>query len=610
MSALGITVAASVLVLSLIAGGLPVHPAASVSIPLTLLSLAAGLLFAVGPGSERLRRSVNRSLMASPRWVFNSLIFALSALLSAVVSLLLFNAVPYLDDGVASLFQARIFTLGALTHPLPRLAEFFELFGILGAEARLGHWASMYPPGWPLLLVPGLLLKLPWLVNPLLGGALSVATAELARELYDERAGRIAGLMAMASPFLLILAATHLSHTSAALFGSVCLWSTMRLLRTGHGLYGAVAGLSWGAAFLCRPLDALLLGTLFALVPLLHWRRSLAAWRGIALALCLAVMAALLLASYQKAVTGDPLTPGHSIGMGNLGSFGFIHKWGSRYHTPSLAVDFTLRRLRAINDSFSGWPLPFFLFALTPIWAKGVRLREMLLLACPLVLAGVFAFYWYYEDYFPGRYLASGSPMLFVLAGRGIVLLDGMAAGRGSGATRLLTAVLAASVFYAGLVALPSEFRTIRRNIGDVEHTLPQVVETYGITDAVVFMDAVGSGVNDIVRGNDFYATGFLRNGLDLDDDVMFARNLRDMNHLLINAYPGRSYYLYRYHRDTHRALLYRLIPLGKAFCLYPVPPRETELLIIEDTVPVTNQAACDEKREEGIFPPHRRSLP
>jgi hypothetical protein len=413
--------------------------------------------------------------------------------------------------------------------------------------------------------------------------------------MYGERTGRIAGLLTMTSPALLILAGTHLSHTAAALFCALCLWSVLRLLRTGAGLYGLLAGVAWGAAFLCRPLDALLLGILFAAFPLVLWRQSLKAWRGVTLALAAALCSAALMAAFQSNITGDPLTPGHKIGMGKLGSFGFIQLWNTRAHTPSRAVDFSLKRLRAVNDRLSGWPLPFFLLALVPFWTGVRRRRNLLLLAGPLILTFTFAFYWYYEGFFPGRYLSSSFPMLLVLAGRGLDLLAFRAGGFTGPASRLLSAGVAASVLFAFFAAFPWEFRALHRNIGDVERTLPRVVDAYGISNAVVFMDSVTAGVEEQAKFNDFFGTGFLRNSLDLDGDVVYARNSREQNHLLISLYPGRSYYLYRYHRNSRRALLYRILPSGKEFCLLPLEPKEPDLLIL-DTSRAGGSGDCGER--------------
>ncbi|MFC1657221.1 ArnT family glycosyltransferase [Candidatus Moduliflexota bacterium] len=581
------------LLLSLARGGPPLHPALFSSPLASALAVCAGLTLFLLPAAAPVRRRMDRLLFQSRRPVLYSVLFFGTAAAAAAISFFIFDTLPYIDDGVAAQFQARIFSRGSITLPLPAQAEFFELFGILGARADLGHWAGMYPPGWPALLVPGVLIGTSWIVNPLLGGALVLTVAELGRELHGERTGRIAGLLTAASPALLILAGTHLSHTATALFGALCLLSVFRLTRTGLMRHGFAAGIFWGAAFLCRPLDALLLGALFALVPLFRLKESVAAWRGVLLALLLSILSAGILAAFQNTVTGNPLTPGHTIGMARLGGFGFIPLGEGHAHTPARGAETTLKRLRAVNDHLSGWPIPFLFVALVPFWRRERRKRDLFLLACPLLLAAVFFFYWYWEAYFPGRYLASAFPMLLVLAARGLVLL-----GKGP-LGPAFHALAAASLLFTAASALPWEFRALERNAGDVEQTLPRVVEAYGIEGAVVFMDSVTPGVEDLERLNDFYATGFLRNSLDLDDDVLFARNSRNENHLLIESRPGKDYYLYRYHRDSRRALLYRLVPRGREFCLYPVEPLETELLVT-DAGPVVQDGSC----REGGQPP------
>ncbi len=576
----GLALSCTALVLSLLRGGPPLHPQVTASAALFLLCLAAGLVLFFGPRPVGIGAALSRLVFESPRPAFNASLFLGASVIGTAVSLVLFQGLPYLDDGISSLFQARIFARGALTLPLPPHAGFYELFCVIGEKAGLGRWAGMYPPGWPALLLPGVLAGAPWLVTPLLGGALTVATAELGREVYDGKTGRIAGLAALASPLLVILSGTHLSHTATALFCALCLRSVLRLVRTGKVSDGIAAGAAWGAAFLCRPLDALLLGLLFALVPLFRWRRALGHWRAVASALAVAVLAAALLAAFQHAVTGDPLTPGHEVGMGKHGHFGFITLKGGKEHTPAKAVDFTLRRLRVMSDHLAGWPVPFFLMALLPFLAlRPETPYSLLLIACPLVLAGTFAFFWYFEMYFPGRYLASAAPMLLVLGARGALLAGRWAVGRGEKTGRLAGALLTASLLFAFLADLPAEAREVRRRGGDVERTLPRVVERYGITNAVIFMDAVSVGIQEEEKLNDFFGAGFLRNTLDLDGDIVYARNLRDMNHQLVSAYPGRDYYLYRYDRDTRKAYLYRLIPEGRDYCLVSVPPLEPDLL-------------------------------
>lgn len=578
--AVGLALALVAIALPLFRGGSPLSPETTDFAGTLALLLVAAMILALAPGPSVVGKRAFALVFDTPRGGFNAALFLATAGVGAAVSLLLFRGLPFLDDGVASLFQARIFARGAVTFPLPANASFFELFCVIGAKAGTGRWSGMYPPGWPALLVPGVMLGAPWLVNPLLAGGLAVATAELGRELFGDKAGRVAGILALSSPYLVILSGTHLSHTATALFCTICFRAVLRLQRTGATRHGVVAGASWGAAFLCRPVDALLLGALFAIVPLSGWRTVLSRWRGIVAALAVAFTAAVTMAAFQKAVTGDPLTPGHKIGMGKVGGFGFIHLKGRKWHTPAKAVDFTLRRFRVLSDRLTGWPVPFFLIALAAFLPPGAKGREALLLAPPFLLAGVFAFYWYYEMYLPARYLSAGGPLLIVLAARGFCLVHEAAGRRGDRPARIAAAAAAASVMFALVVVVPAEARQVRLRAGDVEHTLPRVVEAYRIRNAVVFMDAVSPGISEEERLNDFYAAGFLRNDLDLAGNVIYARNYRERNGELMAAYPGRDYYLYRYHRDSRRAYLYRYIAAGDKYCLEPVAPVTTDLML------------------------------
>ncbi len=106
-----------------------------------------------------------------------------------------------------------------------------------------------------------------------------------------------------------------------------------------------------------------------------------------------------------------------------------------------------------------------------------------------------------------------------------------------------------------------------------MESVLPRVVRAYDIRQAVVFMDQVGEGTDQFDPRNKYYATGFLRNDLDLRRDVIYALNRREKNIDLMRAYPDRSYFLYRFDRTTSRAFLYRLWPEGESHRTEPVPP-------------------------------------
>ena len=208
---------------------------------------AVVLASAAAVGWGRSRAGLERGfgwVCSVPRARFNFGIFAVAFLAYAGVAGFVFKGIPRIDDGLASLFQAKIFARGALTLPLPADADFCWAFGILGLREGVGHWCGMYPPGWPALLVPGVWLGAPWLVNPLLGALLAVAIAELGRDLYGDRVGRAAGLLAVPSPFLLVLSGLHLSNVPTTLFLCLASLALRKLWATRRWIWGGAAGLA------------------------------------------------------------------------------------------------------------------------------------------------------------------------------------------------------------------------------------------------------------------------------------------------------------------------------------------------------------------------------
>jgi hypothetical protein len=430
----------------------------------------------------------------------------------------------------------------------------------------------MYPPGWPALLVPGVLLGVPWLVNPLLAGGLAVAVFLLGEEIYGNRIGRIAGLLTVLSPFVTLISATYLSHTATALFCCLTLLFLVKMIREARLLWGGLSGLCWGVAFLCRPLTALVLGMVFSLGILRRPRIVLSHRRPIAVALLLCAMAVSLLAAYQYAITGDPFTPGHKLGLGRFGRLGFGVIDEKNSHTLLDGMQHTLLRVQALSTRLLGWPIAALLFLAAPFVLGRPKWEDWWLLAAPLSLLLTFLTFFYYESYFPARYIFAAVPMLLLLCARGWTCIASRLEGTGTFGAVLTASAAAAGIIFTVSIGDAEYFGKYGPNYGDVESILPKVVEAYGIENAVLFMDSKGACQTEGIKDQDYFGTGFLRNSLDLDGEIVYARNSRSQNRLLMESYPGRSYYLYRYLRCEERALLYRLIPGEESFSIEPLP--------------------------------------
>ncbi|MDD5707329.1 MAG: glycosyltransferase family 39 protein [Kiritimatiellae bacterium] len=524
----------------------------------------AGAWPAASRRAQPLRSRLQGWFLASSPLIFQSLLFMAGALFYATLSWGLFHGLPVLDDDVSALMQARIFAAGRVTLPLPPLPEFFGINCWLDARHGLDHMCSMYPPGHPAILLPGVLAGVPWLITPLFGGGLAVMTVMAARELFDETTARVTGILTLCSPFVAELAATHLSHVPTAFFLTMALRSVCRMVRRGDGWRDAwLAGLGMGMAFLCRPLTAMTIGLVLALAPLWYWRRGLRAWRQLLLTAAIVLAAVAVLSLYTDIITGDWRLPGHELGMGQRGKYGFVRLDRVRTHTIAIGIQNTLARVGAINFKLLGWPVPSLLVALLPVFLRRADKRDLWLWLMPLALLGVYMPFWYYEACFPARYIFCGMPMLIMLAARATLL----AARRFQWpAASLLVPLLSCNL----ALFLPGHLNSFGPNHWDVEHVLPRVVKAAGIRNAVVFMDGIDVLPNRVDLTNDFYATGFIRNNLSLDGDIVYARNRRGDNWRLARLYPGRNYYLYRYDRQHNRAQLWRIVFDGEQQQLIP----------------------------------------
>ena len=519
--------------------------------------LVAFLLFRLPGPQQRIYSALRAAVFNTSETVFNTTVFVLGVIAYSAVIWHVFQATPHLDDSVTAFFHAKIFASGHLTIPLPERSEFFTQTCMLDARHGLNHMASMYPPGFPGIFVPALFLGIPWITNPILGGGLVVMINKLARELYDEKTGRLAAILALFSPFIVLQSGTYLSHVSTAFLLVLCMWAVCRLLRLGAVRYGFLAGLGFGVAFLIRPLTALLIGMIIALAPLFQLRSALRHWKAIVAAGLMAVVAAGVLALFQKEVTGDYAMPGHELGMGERGRMGFGRLDKSVTHTPELGWDYTRLRMSALNHKTLGWPLPLFLVALLPFLLFRSRWTDAWLVLPALALLAVYFTFWYYEWFYEARYIFSGIPFLLILSARGCACLKETFPGR----AHAIRALVASCVVFQVLVSVPHHVMGIPSNHGDVEAVLPQVVESQELSNAIIFMEGKGrlpEGTSNNPK-NSFYATGFMLNELGFNGDVIYARYLAGKNHLLAKDFPNKKCYLYQYIRPENKARLYRL---------------------------------------------------
>lgn len=319
--------------------------------------------------------------------------------------------IPHVQDELAYTLQSRIFVGGHRWAPAdPAMTGFFWLSKPVSVAA--------FPPGWPLVLALGELVGLPWLVNPLLAGALAPLTFALGRALQlPERTALLAAAVIAWSPGVLLLAATRMSHTSVLVALLVAGVVVARRPTTALPWWGA--GLALAYVVLARPFDAALFGPPLLVLGVVRARR----W-GLALLPGLAAVALLFDNAY---ITGDATTWPidqwfAGVGLEGCNQLGFGEGVGCLgQHTPARALSAVWSNLRAFDRLLLGLPGG----SLVLVLALVVERRRAWLLAPLALVAGGYALYWSVGLAYGARYWHAAYLTLPLLMGVGLERLLG-----------------------------------------------------------------------------------------------------------------------------------------------------------------------------------------
>lgn len=502
--------------------------------------LVFGLLGYWGGGQERGTRLVGLPLEGLDALAGQSdrvLMVAMALLVLAealLISLLVFHGVPHVVDGISYLFQARIFASGHLyipSHPLP---EFFRLDTVVSNE----RWFSQYPPGHAILLLMGVMVDAPWLVNPLLGALTVPSLFLLGREVYGRPTALLAALLACLSPFLVFMSGEFYSHASAFLFLTLFLLHYFRLSSSGGARNALLAGLFLGLALWSRPLTALAVATPCAVDALVSLRsRRSGRVRGLALLSAVTVTFAGILLLYNHETTGAYLAFGYGLADGP--GFG----WGD-----GLSFTRALDRIQRLNDALLGWSVPTLIPALFAFLGGRPTRPDYLLAGIFLSLVAFHLPAAYSDQEFGPRYLYEASGALFLLSARGLWRMhEGLERLFGRPfQVQAVRRLAAFSVLLAFFLCVPMGWTPRARFYGSAEWQWARHDEAYlaakaaNVANAIVFVR-----LPDSPYGDRWWESVFLYNGLSLDTtDIIFARDLGERNLELMRLYPGRQYFL------------------------------------------------------------------
>ena len=464
-------------------------------------------------------------------WISSLLIAGLG--LNLVVAGIVFDFRPCIIDTLDQVFQARVFLTGQLTAPAPPVPRAFEFLYMI---IRDGHWYSQYPPGHPLMLALGLVIGGSWMIGPLLGALLPVLLYATGRAIWNERTGRMAGLIGLAAPYLHLMAGSHMSHSTCAFFLLLGAFGLVRLLR-GGGLGSAlITATGFGYALWTRPYPALAvslaaaLGCLLTLgsVRRIRWPYAFLALVGATLPVCLLLL-------YNWKTNGHPLVFGYNITQGPLHRLGFgLRRMNETVRVFTLweALKQTGYHLNGLNVFALGTALPATWLVVLPFLAR--RRHPFLGLVSLLAAAPVIAFFFYpFTDFVLGpRLVFTALPFGVLLAARGLVCLPR------TGPRMRALAARPAVVFLLFLPVIPNLIGAMdfnRRLFRRSHDRIASFLSTHPVDRALVLCD-------DAIFSQ--YGFGQLRPGLPPDRPV-FARDVHSAD--LVGHFADRPAFRFAY---------------------------------------------------------------
>jgi hypothetical protein len=179
------------------------------------------------------------------------------------VRVLLLRGGPLTDDESAYQFQAELLAGGRLWGLSPPLKLFFDRVFMIND----GRLYAQYFLGWPALMVPGVWLGVPGMMNPVYSALTVPVLFLVTRRLTNSFWAKVGVLLYLSSPMLMVGAATELAHTSCIMVLAWMTWFVFRS-RDEDAVCRSHAGVAFvfSVAFFNRPLSALEIG-----LPLLMW---------------------------------------------------------------------------------------------------------------------------------------------------------------------------------------------------------------------------------------------------------------------------------------------------------------------------------------------------
>ncbi len=418
---------------------------------------------------------------------FTALLLGVFSLaLFSVVALRVLNGRSLNIDEMVQVMQAKTFAEGRVSLPADAYPEFFSALNVVDVS---GSVFSQFPPGGPLMLVPGELAGLIWLTGPVFGAIAVVGFWRLVRATEAPGIALGAAALLALSPFMVFMSGSHMNHVPTLAWLCLALLG-LRIITSDESPRPVVAlltGFCLGMMISIRPLD----GAVFAL-PAGLWLLWRTVQRRTSLACLLAsgagvVLPVLAVLAFNRATTGDALLFGYELLWGASHEIGFHQPpWGVT-HTPARGFELVNLYFLRLQTYLFETPLP----SLVPAIAALAMVRRLsafdryLLVSSALLVLGYFA-YWHDGNYLGPRFFYLLLPIFVLWTAR----LPAIARERfpSLGADRFVLLVYAVSAVVAVFISLPVRTRQYTNGMLLTRHDYIEPAASAGVVNALILV--------------------------------------------------------------------------------------------------------------------------
>jgi len=525
-------------------------------------------------------RRINKFFFDTDYKKFILIILLLTFFLTSCISLFVLNSIPHIQDEIAYLFQAKIFSIGKLYANPPKLQEFFDCEFIISDD---GKWYGKYFFGFPLLLSIGVIFEYPWIINPLIGTISVLIISLIGRELFGKEIERYIPLLCLVSPFYLFMCATYLSHPSALLFSSIFILYFVKSLKMESWKYPLFSGAALGFAFNIRPYDGILIAIPFLFYGLIFLIKGEIKRKYLFSFLTPLLFFLSLFLLYNFLLTGNAFQtpfnkycPTDRLGFGRDIGLPYLKEYG---HSFLDGLGNTRRNLKQISEGLLGWPILTFSLIVIPFFSKTRNKWDWILLSSFLLTVFGYIFYYFDGIAFGARYYFLTLPMALILMIRGIDFIDDplkklvlkISSIPSSSANNILPALIFFLILRSVIGYIPDRIEEYSNRYWNIDSVLKKSVQKAGIHNAVVFIKS-GNFRKQEAAPN-YYGAGFILNSPKLDTDIIYARDLGDeKNRELMREFPKRKFYRFIYNNSLITAERFYIVNINPLLYEFPKP--------------------------------------